>query len=107
MTYNTSPDGVAIWQDGVEQGRKVLEAAGAKEVWNGPKVGQHIMGGTIMGERRDSSVTNGWCQAHDVANLFIGGPGVFPTTSCANPTFTLHAVAMRSAEYLVENFGSI
>ena len=107
VTYNTSPDGMAVWNEGVEEGKRVLEAAGAKEAWNGPKVAQHTMGGTIMGEQASKSVTNAWSQTHDVSNLFIGGPSLFPTSSCANPTFTMHAVAMMSAEYLTNNFTSI
>jgi choline dehydrogenase-like flavoprotein len=107
IVYKTSGDGIALWNEGVEEGKRILKAAGAKDIWNGPKVAQHIMGGTIMGGEASKSVTNAWSQTHDLGNLFIGGPSVFPTSSCANSTFTLHAVAMMSAEYLSQNFDSI
>ena len=103
IVYRTSPDGMGLWNDGVAEGKEILSAAGATEVWNGAKVAQHVIGGTIMGERADASVTNKYSQTHDVANLFIGGAGVFPTASAANPTFTLHAVATMSADYLRDN----
>jgi choline dehydrogenase-like flavoprotein len=46
-------------------------------------------------------------QAHEVPNLFFGGPSVFPTSSCVNSTFTAHAMALRSARFMVENWGSL
>ena len=39
---------------------------------------QHIMGGTIMGKDRNTSVTNEYAQLHDAPNVIIGGPSVFP-----------------------------
>jgi len=60
-----------------------------------------------MGERSDESVTNKYSQTHDIDNLFIGGAGVFPTASAANPTFTLHATSMMSAEYMRDHFDSL
>lgn len=103
IVYETSPDCMGLWNDGVEEGRRILEAAGADEIWNGPKGSQHIVGGTIMGDDRETSVTNAYAQTHDVDNLYLGGAGTFPTSSVANPTFTLHALAMRSAEYMLDN----
>ena len=65
------------------------------------------MGGAIMGEDPAASVTNEWGQSHDVANLFIGGGSLFPTSSAVNSTFTIHALAMRSADYLARNWAAI
>ncbi|HJP38276.1 MAG TPA: GMC family oxidoreductase [Gammaproteobacteria bacterium] len=107
IVYQTSPDAKALWRDGVAEGKEILAAAGAKEIWNSPQGAQHIMGGTIMGKRSDESVTNKYSQTHDIDNLFIGGAGVFPTSSAANPTFTLHATSMMSAAYLRDNFDSL
>lgn len=107
IVYETSPDCMGLWQEGVDEGKRILEAAGAEEIWNGPKGSQHIMGGTIMGVDAGESVTNRNSQTHDVSNLFIGGPSLFPTSSAANPTFTLHALAMLSAEYIEKEFDSL
>ncbi len=107
VVYRTSADSMGLLNEGIEEGKQILAAAGANEIWNGPKGAQHIIGGTLMGERPKTSVTNRFSQTHDVDNLFIGGAGVFPTSSAANPTFTLHAVAMMSAEYLRDNFASL
>ena len=107
IRYQTSPDGMGLWQKAAPEGLEIMKAAGAVETWHGPKVAQHILGGTIMGADPAVSVTNGFGQAHDVDNLFIGGGGLFPTSSAVNSTFTIHAVAMRSADYLVKNWAGI
>ena len=58
----------------------------------------HIMGTTVMGDDPNKSVVNKHCQAHDHPNLFILGSSVFPTSSTANPTSTIAALALRAAE---------
>jgi len=58
----------------------------------------HIMGTTIMGNNPRTSVVNEECRAHDHPNLFILGSSVFPTSSTANPTSTVAALALRAAE---------
>jgi choline dehydrogenase-like flavoprotein len=58
----------------------------------------HIMGTTVMGNDPAKSVVNKHCRTHDHPNLFILGSSVFPTSSTANPTSTLAALALRAAE---------
>ncbi len=98
--YRTSPDGLGLWREAVTEGERIMKAAGATEVWHGPKVAQHLMGGTIMGKDPAASVTDGYGRAHDVENLFIGGGGLFPTSSAVNSTYTIHALALRAASRL-------
>lgn len=107
VVYQASDDGLALWQDSVDEGQRLMGAAGADEIWHGPRGGQHIMGGTVMGESPEASVTNAVSQTHDVPNLFIGGPGVFPTSSAVNSTYHLHALALMSAEHLRDNWASL
>ena len=64
-------------------------------VWSGSG---HIMGTTIMGNDSKSSVVDKECRAHDNPNLFILGSSVFPTSSTANPTSTVAALALRAAD---------
>ena len=103
IVYETSADGRKLWQKAAAEGVEIFKAAGAREAWHGPQGGQHIMGGTIMGTDPSMSVLNPVGQAHEVNNLFVGGPGVFPTGSAANSTFTAKAVAMKTAMFMVEN----
>ena len=107
VVYETSADGRKLWQTAGQEGIDIFKAAGAREAWHGPQGGQHIMGGTIMGTDPGKSVLNGNAQAHEVDNLFVGGPGVFPTSSSVNSTFTAKAVAMKTAKFMLDNWGSI
>jgi len=62
----------------------------------------HEVGTTRMGNDAKKSVLNKWCQAHDCKNLFVvdGGPTV--QQSDKNATWTILALSMRTAEYIVE-----
>jgi choline dehydrogenase-like flavoprotein len=107
ITYRMSDEGRKLWQTACDEGVKIFKAAGAREAWHGPPGGQHIMGGTILGNDPASSVLSSVSQSHDVTNLFVGGPGVFPTSSSVNSTFTAHALAMKGARFMVENWSSL
>ena len=37
-------------------------------------------------------------RVHGIDDLFVAGSSVFPTAGCANPTLTLMALALRTAE---------
>ena len=106
-TYSVDENGQRLIQATGQEGMEIMTAAGAGATWHGPRGGQHIMGGTIMGNDPAESVLNGNAQAHDVPNLFVGGPSVFPTSSSVNSTYTAHAVAMKSAEFINENWGNL
>ena len=62
----------------------------------------HIMGTTRMGSNRDSSVVDKDCKCHDFLNLFVVGSSIFPTGSTANPTATLAALALRTADHIAK-----
>ena len=59
----------------------------------------HDSGGTRMGASPEGSVVDGWCRAHDVANLYVLGHSVFPTSGGHNPSLTAQALAWRAAEH--------
>jgi choline dehydrogenase-like flavoprotein len=56
------------------------------------------VGGAIMGDDPNSSVTNKWSQAHDVKNPFIADGAVFASHSEKDPTLTIVALAWRAAD---------
>ncbi len=107
VTHTTHAKSKTLWVAALAEGRAVFEAAGATEVWTGPQVAMHIMGGTIMGDAPQSSVTNSYGQCHDIANLVIAGSGLFPTSAGVNPTFTIHALTSRAGDHLLANWNSI
>lgn len=57
--------------------------------------GGHHIGTARMGHDPRSSVVNLDCRVHSVDNLYVAGSAVFPTSSQANPTLTLVALALR------------
>jgi choline dehydrogenase-like flavoprotein len=85
----------------VQEGLEIFDAAGATERWHGPRFGMHILGGTVMGDDPGDSVADGWGRCHDLDNLYLAGTGLFPTSGAVNPTFTLHALALRTTEHLL------
>ncbi|HYY42102.1 MAG TPA: GMC family oxidoreductase, partial [Pyrinomonadaceae bacterium] len=62
----------------------------------------HLMGTYRMGAERSTSVVGPDQRAHDHANLFLLGSGVFPTTGTANPTLTIAALALRGAASILK-----
>ncbi|MEF0864658.1 GMC oxidoreductase [Rhizobium sp. BR 318] len=65
------------------------------------KDGYHQIGLTKMGVDRKHAVVNQNCRVIDVANLYIAGSCVFPTSGQANPTLPAVAFAVRLADHLV------
>ena len=62
--------------------------------------GWHHMGTTRMSASPEDGVVDKNCQVFGVSNLYIAGSSVFSTSSYANPTFNLVALALRLADYL-------
>ena len=60
-------------------------------------------GGTCrMGADPKRSAVNGFCQMHEVKNLFVVDGSVFPTATEKNPMLTIMALAWRATDYLAE-----
>lgn len=62
--------------------------------------GGHHLGTARMGSDPRRSVVDADCRVHGVANLYIAGGAVFPSSSQANPTLTIVALALRLADHL-------
>ena len=60
----------------------------------------HELGCTQMGATPKSSVLNSNCQAHDCKNLFVADGGPFVAQADKNPTWTILALAWRTADYI-------
>jgi len=60
----------------------------------------HHLGTTRMSATPADGVVDRDCRVHEVHNLYIAGGSVFPTSSHANPTLTLVALAARLADHL-------
>jgi choline dehydrogenase-like flavoprotein len=62
--------------------------------------GGHHLGTARMGTDPRKSVVDADCRVHGIRNLYIASGAVFPTSSQANPTLTIVALAMRLAARL-------
>jgi glucose dehydrogenase len=66
----------------------------------------HVMGTYRMGSDPKTSVVDSFQRSHDYPNLYLVGSGTFPTVGTANPTITLSALALRTADSIAKNLGS-
>ena len=115
-------------RDAMKKGAQVLFAAGAREVFLGDAVGTrirgedelhvidrveigpgammfpvpHPAGACRMGRDPATSVVKSTGETHDVANLYVADPSVFPTAVSVDPSETIGAFSHRLADGLLE-----
>lgn len=65
-----------------------------------PIGGYHHIGTTRMSSNPRNGVVDGTGRVHSVGNLYVVGSSTFPTSSWANPTLTIAALALRTADRL-------
>ena len=68
--------------------------------------GGHHIGAARMGDNTRTSVVDSNCRVHGIKNLYISSAAVFPTSSQANPTLTIVALALRLAAHLKIQLGN-
>jgi choline dehydrogenase-like flavoprotein len=88
-----------------EMGGEVFSAMPPKERGYGIATGGaiiHELGTVRMGSDAKTSVLNSWCQAWDCKNLFVADGGPFVSQADKNPTWTIMALAMRTADRILE-----
>ncbi len=91
---------------------EVARSAGAREVSAPPLApydvmaykSTHLQGGTIMGSSPAHSVLNPFLQHWGMTNLFVLGASSFPQNASGNPTLTLLAQTLRTADALVDRY---
>ncbi len=75
-----------------------MHAAGGRDVWRQTDDTCHLNGTARMGDDPATSVVNADCQSWDIDNLWICDGSVFPTVGSVNPSLTIQAIAMRTAD---------
>ena len=68
--------------------------------------GGHHIGTARMGTDPADSVVDAQCRLHEADNVYIASAAVFPTSSQANPTLTVVALALRLADHLRKTYGA-
>jgi choline dehydrogenase-like flavoprotein len=110
VTYTVSENSRRALDYGIARARELLEAAGAHTVLEDPlaqETGWHLMGTARMGDDPATSVVDRWGRAHDVPNLFVVDGSVFVTCAAVNPTTTIQALALRTAEWIARHFQEV
>jgi choline dehydrogenase-like flavoprotein len=99
VTFSGGENDRKLIEAGVQKEREILEAAGAIVTWTSEDTA-HLLGSCRMGSDAKTSVVDPWCRSWDVPNLFICDGSVFVTSSAANPSLTIQAIATRTADYI-------
>jgi choline dehydrogenase-like flavoprotein len=59
-----------------------------------------------MGYDPKTSVTDPYCQLHDVTNVFAMDGACFVSSACQNPTLTMMAITVRACDRLIKRFAN-
>jgi choline dehydrogenase-like flavoprotein len=103
IQYTVSENTNKMLDHGVERATEVMEAAGAKKIMSARlrrNAGWHLLGTARMGDDPNKSVVDRWGRAHDIPNLFVIDGSIFTTGACINPTCTIEALALRTADFI-------
>jgi choline dehydrogenase-like flavoprotein len=84
--YKTKTSITGQYPFGIEAGGKIIHEVGTARMGGDPK----------------TSVLNGYCQAHDVKNLFVTDGASLVTNPDKNPTLTIMALSWRASDYLLD-----
>ncbi|MFD9601994.1 FAD-dependent oxidoreductase [Streptomyces sp. NPDC059970] len=107
--YTLSPAERDRQQDALEELRSVGSTLGSFLPGRPPQAlspgaSMHVLGTTRMGLSDDGeSVTNSYGAVWGFSNLYIGGTGLLPQGSAANPTLAACALAVRTAERMASS----
>lgn len=108
VRYRLSDNSRRMLEFGVARATEAMQAAGAKQVLTESPLrpsGWHLLGTCRMGDPAHpmGSVVDGYGRCHDVPNLFVVDGSVFVTSAAVNPTSTIQAIALRSADHIKRN----
>uniref|UniRef100_E1T921 Glucose-methanol-choline oxidoreductase n=1 Tax=Burkholderia sp. (strain CCGE1003) TaxID=640512 RepID=E1T921_BURSG len=98
VTYSLCDNDKRLVRHSLDFMSLALEAAGARDVWRETDDTCHLNGTARMGDDPATSVVNADCRSWDIDNLWICDGSVFPTVGGVNPSLTIQAIAMRTAD---------
>lgn len=99
-----------LHEDAAATAAEMLEVAGAKNIQIRTALAEpgnaiHELGTARMGNDPRTSVTDAYCQLHDVKNVFSMDGACFVSSGCQNPTLTMMALTVRACDHLIGRFG--
>lgn len=98
ITYGWQENDKVMIQHALGEMQRSLELIGAQDIWRQENDTNHLAGTARMGFSAENSVVDADCRSWDVANLWICDGSVFPTVGGVNPSLTITAIALRTAD---------
>ena len=98
VTYSWHDNDKAMIQHALGEMQRSLELVGVRDLWRQENDTNHLAGTARMGFDRETSVVDADCRSWDIPNLWICDGSVFPTTGGVNPSLTITALALRTAD---------
>jgi len=98
ITYSWCDNDKALNRHALTFMRQALAAAGGREIWDQGDDTCHLNGTARMGHDPRTSVVDGDCRSWDIPNLWVCDGSVFPTVGGVNPSLTIQAIALRTAD---------
>ncbi len=97
---------LALHKDMLDTALEIYEAAGVKLAFSPDQrpsgFASHEVGAMRMGDDPKTSVVDRRCRAHEVKNVFITDGSCFTTFPEKNPTLTIVALALRTADQILD-----
>lgn len=106
LAYADHPNNAAMHRYASDRATEIWRAAGAIRIYDAHFPDTHLLGTCRMGDDPEASVVNRYGQAHEVKNLFLADGSVFPTSTAENPTLTIIALALRQADYVLQQMAT-
>ncbi len=98
ITYAWGENDKALVRHSLEQMSASIQAIGAKDMFHQEDDTCHLGGTARMGSDPRTSVVNADCRSWDIPNLWVCDGSVFPTVGGVNPSLTIQALAIRTAD---------
>lgn len=98
VTYSWGDNDKALINHALGEMQASLDAVGASDIFRQENDTNHLAGTARMGDDPRTSVVNSDCRSWDIPNLWVCDGSVFPTSGGVNPSLTITAIAMRTAD---------
>lgn len=98
ISFSWGENDKALIQHAIGQMTRSMDAIGAEDIFAQTEDANHLAGTARMVFTPQDSVVNADCRSWDIPNLWICDGSVFPTTGGVNPSLTIQAIALRTAD---------
>jgi choline dehydrogenase-like flavoprotein len=104
VRYRIGENTFAIIEHGISRATEAFAEAGANRVVAPGLIDSafHLLGTARLGSDPRRSVADAFGRTHDVPNLFVADSSLFVTGGAVNPASTVQALALRTADHILQ-----